>query len=417
MKNVQRRRPALSLFVLLATASLAAHGFEAIDTLPWPSRGLYPAYPREDDRPTDYWIQGGVLRDDNVLRTEGGERSDTVTRLGAGIRHEQRIVGRQRVRLEARGDFYKYNELSELDHFAYAARGDWLWEVGNQLSGTVSLGAVRRQVDISETREERLDTATELRAGATAGYLITPRFRVRGGVAGSRTERSEARETEMRATSVTLGADYVSPLANTIGLEYRNTNGEAPTLEFVDPLGAFVSNDYREQEISLVATYALGAQLRTGWRLGRTSRDYDQIPGRDFRGTTGRVFVDWLPGTKTILSFEAYREPRSVIDVAASHVLIEGISFGPSWAVTNKLVLSARVVRERRELEGDPELVLVAGTPLRDDRVNLLRFAVGWEPQRRWQVGLGIERGERESNRVGRDYDYSSVMGNLAYVW
>src|SRR5918996_174661 len=315
MKILQPRSAALTFLLVLAAAPISAAAFEAIDTIPWPSRGVFPAYPREDDRPTDFWVQGGVRRDDNALRLETGERSDIITRLGAGIRHETRVVGRQRVRLEARGDYYDYDRLNELDHFAYALAGDWLWEIGNNLSGTVLIGRERRQVDLAETLTERLDTTTLTRVGGTAAYLISPRFRVRGGLANTRAERSRVRETETRATSAVAGADYGSPLGNTLGVEYRATDGEAPFDEFVTGVG-FVSNDYDEREVSFVATYALGPQLRSGLRVGRTSRDYDQIPARDFDGNTGRIFVDWLPGNKTILGFEAYREPRSVIDIA-----------------------------------------------------------------------------------------------------
>ena len=60
----------------------------------------------------------------------------------------------------------------------------------------------------------------------------------------------------------------MSPLANTLGLEYRYANGNAPQLEFVVPLGAFVSNDYREHELAAVSSYALGTQLRAAVRLG-----------------------------------------------------------------------------------------------------------------------------------------------------
>jgi hypothetical protein len=416
MKNLQPRSAALTFLLVLAAAPMPATAFEAIDTIPWPSRGVFPAYPREDDRPTDFWVHGGVRRDDNALRLETGERSDLITRLGAGLRHEARIIGRQRVRLEARGDYYDYDRLNALDHFAYALAGDWLWEIGNNLSGTVLIGRERRQVDLAETLTERLDTTTLTRIGGTAAYLVSPRFRVRGGLAGTRAERSRARETETRATSAVAGADYVSPLGNTLGVEYRATQGEAPFEEFVTDLGTLVNNDYDERELSLVATYALGPQLRTGVRLGHTSRDYDEIPARDFDGVTGRIFVDWLPGNKTILGFEAYREPRSVIDIAASHVLLKGIAFGPRWAATNKLVLSARFVRERREFEGDPALA-APGVVLRSEVLSLVRFALGWEPQRRWQLALALDRGERESNFPGRDYNFAAVMGNLAYVW
>ena len=414
MKNVQRRFPACALLLFLVAVPTAVLAFEAVDTLPWPSRGAFPAYPREDDRPTDYWFNVGAMRDDNVLRVESAEQADTIARVGGGIRHEARVIGRQRVLLEARGDYYKYDRFSRLDHFGYSGVGTWLWEVGNQLSGTVVAGIDRRQVDLAETLTERLDLVRSMRLGATAGYLVTPRFRARGGVAATRSDRSAEVETETRATSLIVGADYVSPLANTVGLEYRTTNGKAPFEELVSGIG-FVNNDYRERELSVVSTYALGTQLRARVRVGRTWRDYDEIPGRDFDGTTGRVSVDWLPGAKTILGFEAYREPRSIVDIAASHVLVEGVAFGPRWAATNKLVLSARFVRERREHEGDPGLV--AGRTLRDELRQLVRFAVGWEPIRRWQVGLGLDRGERESNIPGGDYQYSAISGNLGYVW
>jgi hypothetical protein len=83
--------------------------------------------------------------------------------------------------------------------------------------------------------------------------------------------------------------------------------------------------------------------------------------------------------------------------------------------VTNQVVLSARLVRERRVYEGDP--ALSAGATLRNELITLWRFALGWEPQRRWQVGIALDRGERESNIAGRDYDFTAVMANLAYNW
>jgi hypothetical protein len=415
MKKVQSRGAVAVLLFSFMTLPGSGLAFEAIDTLPWPSRGAFPAYPREEDRPTDLWVQGGVRREDNALRVETGRQSDTIMRFGAGVRHEQRVIGRQRLRLEARGDLYNYDRFNSLDHFAYSALGNWLWEIGNELSGSIIVGAERRQADIGETLTERLDLVTATRAEATAGYLVTPSFRVRGGLAGARTDRSAARETETRAVSVVAAAEYVTPLANAVGLEYRTTNGEVPISEFVAPLGSFVDNDYRERELSLVATYALGAQLRTGLRLGRTWRDYDQLSGRDFEGNTGRVLVDWVPGNKTILGFEAYREPRSVVEVGASHLFLKGVAFGPRWAATNKLVLSARLVRERRIFEGDP--AVTAGGALRDELATLLRFAVGWEPQRFWQVGVSLDRGERESNIAGRDYQFTAVTANVAWNW
>ena len=415
MKNIQRRITALASVLSLAAVPSPAPAFEAIDTVPWPSRGFFPAYPAEEDRPVDLWLHAGVMRDSNTLRSETTEQADTISRLGGGVRIDQRVAGRQRVRLDARGDYYKYNTFSDLDHFAYAVLGSWLWEIGNNWSGELLAGIDRRQADIGETQAARLDLVTSKRVGGTAAYRISPSFRIRGGIAGTDTDRQEERDTNVRAVGATIGADYVSPLGNTIGLEYRDTNGEAPNAQFVPELGRFVDNDFHERELSLVVSYALGTQLRSSVRLGHTRRDYTDLPERGFDGNTGTILVDWLPGTKTVLRFEAYQLPRSIADVSASHEVVKGASFGPRWALTNKVVLSARLLRERRTFEGDPGIT--AGGTKRDEVFSLLRFALGWEPQRFWQVGLGLDVGERESNITGRDYQYTAAMANLAYVW
>jgi hypothetical protein len=412
MKKVQLCH---ALAFLVAVAPTPALAFLTVDTLPWPSRGGFPAYPADEVRPTTYWVQGGVMRDDNILRLENGGQGDTVSRIGAGIRHEQRIIGRQRVLLDARADYYAHYNFDQLDHLAYSGTGLWNWEVGNDLAGTLLVGRERRLTDISETQTARRDIATATRLAGTAGYFVTPSVRVRGGVASARGERSAREEAETRGVAWTAGAEYVSPLRNVLGVEYRRSSGDAPVSELIAPVGTFVDNDFEEREVALVAVYALGAQLRTDWRVARTTREYTQLTGRDFEGTTYRARVEWLPGNKTILGFEAYREPRSILDVAASHVLVNGIAFGPSWAATNKLVFSARLIRERRKFEGDPTIFLVPGTVMRDEVIQTTRLAVGWEPMRHWELSVGLDIGERESNTAGRDYNFVAGMVNLAW--
>lgn len=408
-------KKAQAALVASLLAPAVALAFETVDSLPWPSSGRFPAYPADPARPTDIWIQGGMMRDDNILRLESGGRSDTVTRVGAGFSHSQRVIGRQTVRLDARADYYDFQEFQRLDHFAYSGLADWRWEVGNNLSGSIAAGRERRIADLSETQSATRSMVTATRLSATGGYLVTPSVRLRAGVSRTLAERTERTDPETRATSVTAAAEYVTPLRTALGVEARRTDGEAPIAEAVAVLGP-VDNDFREREVAFVASYAPGAFLRGDVRVGRTTRRYTELPNRDFEGTTWRVRGEWLPGNKTSLALALYREPRSIIDVAAGHVVVEGISFGPSWAATNKLVFAARLIREDRTFEGDPALA-VPGTPLRDENTRTLRFGVGWEPQRHWEAGFAIDRGERESNISGRDYKFTALTGNLAWRW
>ena len=408
---MKRARAALLPLLLAPAVALA---FETVDTIPWPSQGIFPAYPREGAGPMELWAQGGIMRDDNVLRRETGEQADTIMRAGVGVRHEQRVIGRQRVRLQARADYYDYNEFAELDHLAYLAGADWLWEIGNDFSGVVGVGRERRLADIGESQNAVRNMLTDTRLSLSGGYRLGPSTRLRAALNTTRGESSAREFADTRATAVAVGADYVSPLNNTIGVEYRRAVGDAPVPELIAPLGTFVNNDYREREIALVVTYALREQLRSGLRLGRTERSYSELPGRDFDGTTGRATLEWLPGNKTSLLFSAYKEPRSLLEVAASHTVVKGVTFGPRWAYSAKTVLSALLLRERRTYEGDPALTL-PGQPLRDELITGVRFGVGWEPVRHWQVALSYDMGERESNFPGRDYDFNAVALNVAW--
>lgn len=401
---------------LLALTPAAALAFDAVDMLPFPSFGGFPAYPREVPGPTEIWAQAGVMRDDNVLRRSTGERSENIARYGAGVRHETRVYGRQSVLLEARGEYYDYDRFSSLDHFAYGALGEWRWELGNQLAGTLGYSRRHFQADISEQQAAVRDRITANRFYGTGGYRFAPDWRVRGGFEYFDFSRPTRAVAETRGGSLTGGIDYVTPLLNAIGVELRSTYGDAPVSEEIDPLGVFVNNDFREREVAAVLAYNLGVQLRLRGRIGRTKRSYGELSGRDFDGTTWRASVEWRPGSEVNLAFETFKEPHSVIDIAAHHVVRRGVSFGPDWAPTAKLVFSARLVNERRVFEGDPRAELL-GTPLLDETIRTLRFGVGWEPQRQWQLGTAIDRGERTSNRLDRDYRYTALMLNLRYTF
>jgi hypothetical protein len=175
-----------------------------------------------------------------------------------------------------------------------------------------------------------------------------------------------------------------------------------------------VDNDYTEKELSVVATVPAGAQLTGTGRVGRTTRNHKQFPERDFSGTTWRAGVDWTPLQKTGFEFALYREPRSIIDIGASFVIVSGVTFGPRWAPTPKLVFSALFLRERQQFAGDPNIFLL-GTPQRDETVRTFRLGAGWEPKRFIEVSGGWEHGIRTSNVLNRDYDFDALMANVRF--
>ena len=402
------------LIGLLALASAPALAFETIDTMLWPSDGAFPAYPGEGRRPWGLRAYAGTMYDSNVTRIPVAERSDLISRIGAGGSYAGRVYGRQSVVIDAYGEWRAYQELDRLNHFAYGTSAEWLWELGNDLAGAIGWRRTNRLAELGERGIARKEMITTDRFDAGGAYRISPDFRLTGGMGWVHTERDDPLEGEDsdNAWAGRGGIEYVSGLGNTIGLEARYGEGDAEVSDVL--VGDFPNNRYKQRELAVTLAYAVTAGLRVRGRLGHTTREYTDLPEENFSGTTGRAAVEWRPGVKTLLILEVYRQADPIVDADALHVDRRGALFGVSWAATAKLVFGARFVQERRLYVGDPSAVIVGG-PLRDDTLRTARFSIGWEPERHWQFATALDFGDRDSNILGQSYDYTAVSLNLQY--
>ena len=91
-------------------------------------------------------------------------------------------------------------------------------------------------------------------------------------------------------------------------------------------------------------------------------------------------------------------------------ILAEGWGIGPAWAPTSKLLFQLKYIREDRDFEGDPGFI-VSGGPPREDSFRGLSLGFGYTPRRNIQLSVSVTGGDRESNVVGTDYDYSAEIG------
>lgn len=408
-------RRLLAGFTLLAF-SAGVHAFRAVDELTPSTSGRFPAYVAEPLPLSLFWVQGGAMVDSNILRRSAPPPTEEVFRLGVGGRKDTYVYGRQMLRLEGRVDGYLYNRFSELDYLGYGGLAEWHWALGGDLDGVLGVSQQRYQRDFAQLQSATRDPITETHYVANGAYRLGPSVRLSAGVDAAHIEDQLVRQNELRTVGAFAEADYVTALGNRFGLQYRQAHGDAPVPQLVDPTGIFVNNDFREHAVLLTAAY-LNPFVRLDGRLGRTKRTYSDLPERDFEGTTWHITTDWLVTYKTALGFETYYEPRSIIDIGATHVVVRGVSFGPGWAPTAKLNFSARVMRENQQFAGDPGSVLVPGTPQRHEIVRLLRLGAYWEYSRQIHWTFAIDHGQRESNQINRDYRYNAFIANVRYLF
>ena len=402
-------------WVLLLTP-LCALAFEAVDVLVPASGGIYPAYPSELLRPYDLWAQFGMMYDTNLLRRTTGDNSELLTRLGVGGRIDQKVVGRQSVHAEARVDSYIYNKNSEIDNIGYGGLAEWRYEIGNDLAGTIGASRRRFQASLSEIQRAQYDPITETQLNATARYRVGPHIGLRGGTTYIDYNRPIRQFSNTKTLLVAGGADYVTDLGNALGIEVAEAKGDAPVNQLVDPLGIFIGNGYRQHDVGVVGTWIVSPFMRATGRVGKTTRHYTELPGRDFSGPTWNVMAQWLPTAKTMFTFESSKHVSSVIDIGPSHIVAKGYAFGPGWAPTAKLNFQARFLRQHQVFAGDPEAELGIA-PLRQEFIRGYRLGSYWEYSRQVHFTFSLDHGERESNILGRNFVYNAGIAQVRYIF
>jgi exopolysaccharide biosynthesis operon protein EpsL len=423
----------IGIAVMLCLPAVASG--QTTEDILWPDDGKFSGYPPESDpRRVQFSVSGGVYHDDNIFRLSDSaplpagvtSKSDTVYRVGLGLKADL-PVSQQRFLFDAKVDNYTYDSYDQLDHVAYRAGAAWKWRAGQRLSGDIGYARRRFLADLGEIQAPLKDLITEDRAYASGGFLVTPRWRVRGAADWIKWDHGDmSRESlDLRVSSTTVGLDYVTPANNSIGGQLKYSHGDYPNREAF--AGSTVVNNYDEYETSAVLHWIITGKSVFDARLGYTQREHDEVPARDFGGATGRLSLDWAPGAKTLLNAAVWREIRSVEEAgsleqaAASYILSTGASIGPAWAPTSKLVFQAKLVHEKREFQGDPgpafSVFPIAGAPgvQREDTFNGIRLSAGYSPVRSLRLSLSAERGDRNSNVLFRDYDYNRVSANARF--
>ena len=409
--------------ITLACSPVTSSAFQTIEEIQWPESGRFPAYSREPDdgRNVRFSVFGGVMRDDNLFRLSDAtdplttigstNRADTIYRYGARLRGDV-PASRQRILFEAEVDRRDYHNFGFLDHNAYRLGLAWKWAAGPQWSGDIGVGRRQYLASLAELQAPIKDLITEDRAFVSAGYRFAPRWRVRAGADSYNWEHGDASRVTLdnRTSSGTVGLDYVTPAENSVGGQFKYSYGDYPNRQVVP--GGTVDNNFNEYETSAVAHWAVTGKSALDGRLGYTSRRHDQVSQRDFDGMTGRLNYDWFVAPKTLLNVAVWREIRSIEDVAANYVLSEGWGLGPAWAPTSKLVFHVKYVREDRDYKGDPGFVLTSGQE-REDEFRGINLAAGYTPRRNLQFAVAVERGVRDSNIFGKNYDQNAVSANV----
>ncbi len=371
------------------------------------------------------FVEEKIVHDDNVFRLSdsadsnaligSSSKADTyrVTSFGLNL---DLPVSRQRLVASLAVNDSRYHRFGALDYTGHDLRTAWLWQAGSSASGQLGYSdssTLASFANILGTAPDHL----RLRQGFFNGaYLVTPSWRIQAG-ANRLEQRNSDPARQVNDADIVDGEvalSYVTPARSSLGLSTRAERGSFPEQQPI--AGTFVDNEYRQYRIGLVAEWPVTAASRLGGRIDRVSRRYDQLPQRDFEGTTGRLQYDWKPTGKLGLAAIAQRDISPFEYVRSSFVLVKGLTLRPTYSVTPKVDIAAALDFVTRDYLGDPSVALGVAQERRD-RVRAASAGLAYRPLRTVTLQLSALREKRSSNIAFGDYVANVVSLSVRFAF
>ena len=371
---------------------------------------------QEEARPLHLQVSGSVAHDSNLFRLPSAvdaqtaigssDKSDNIFRIGAGGKYEAQ-VSRQKFRVEASVDDYRFQNFDNLNNDSYDGRGEWKWQAGNFWDGTLGVGERRYLAGFANLQQNLKDMIDQGRAYGSANYNLHSHLRFTLDLSSydNRHSADSQKVFDSRVDNTAFTVNWVTPAQNTVGLQYRIASAHYPNRDVVGT--TVLDNAYQEKEYSLVAHWRASGASDFVFRLGRTERTFDQSPNRNFSGPTWRITYNWQPDGKVGLELATWREIAEFETLGTNYVRSTGISLAPTWSLTPKTSLRAKASYVTDKFLGDPGIVVVTNS--REDKSRIYQLSALWSPLRQTNVTLALETGERTSNQQFVDYKYQAI--------
>jgi hypothetical protein len=262
----------------------------------------------------------------------GGPRlGDSDTRLEAGANGAYNWDGQSLVgQIEAR-QFY-YDHFTDLDHFEYLGNLQLNWVAIRDLDGTLLFHQERVAAPFTNNQSTSLELDTDRDIGGTAGYKITPDWRVDAGL----TSHSYYAPLQLypdyveHETITHLGFTYLGIANLTFGASVDHTNGDFHDAPDVGP--------YSQYSGRLNANYAISGLTTLIGYVGYTDRN--QANDGSVSTLTGSIGYTRMLTGKTSLIVQLTRAVDSYLAAGGTEV-DSTASVGLNWSATYRLTVAA----------------------------------------------------------------------------
>jgi exopolysaccharide biosynthesis operon protein EpsL len=392
----------------------------------WPLAALIlaplPAAALFNDR-VEVFAGENVTYDSNLLRlskdvdprpfTGSDSRSDWISTTSVGASLD---VPWSLQRFQASYTWFRnrYRDFSQLDYDGHTARAAWLWSVTPHLTGDLGYTDSRTLANFANflvvPQHDILDTR---QAFANAVWFPVASWRLHAGGAWVEQTHSDTlqRVNDIRSNTGVVGASYVTPEDDRIGVEGRFERGRSPHDEIVPTTG--FTNGYHQDSAGIVGHWIATGHSILDARVDWVRRHYDQPTTADFSGPTARAAHTWTPTGKLTIVSSIYRDVGPIVDVqSANFVLVKGVAVKPAWQATDKIAITGDAEYNVWDYRGN----LLTGFDY-THRVRTFGVGLSYRPTQKILVQTGYSHEMRTSTVPFADYkdDIFNVSARIGF--
>jgi exopolysaccharide biosynthesis operon protein EpsL len=295
-----------------------------------------------------------------------------------------------------------FARFNGLDNTGLSGRGDWAIAVANRLTGRARVNYQQALGSFEDFRDTVKDTLTTRSSELELSYLVTPDVDLRAAVGDNSTGHDvQTRQlSDLTEWHWLVGAGQRTPLGNRIGIEFRQDTGSFPNRDF--NRFSTIDNGYTQQTASLTGAWQ-GGFARLDGKLGYAWRRFDHFGERNTAGVSGDLGLHYDYSAKLALDLSAYRHLQSLDDARSSSVIETGARLAPTWALSDRLLVSVEGSYRDRAYQDSGRL---PGASPPKETTHIVGLDVRYSPRSFVTFTAGVEQGSRRSSEAGFDYDY-----------
>jgi exopolysaccharide biosynthesis operon protein EpsL len=373
------------------------------------------------------FVGADITYDDNVFRFSSPEQaqqafgspatSDTIKRLDVGLDATVRL-SRQQLRLSTSLSESSYNRFDLLDNTAKSNLLAWDWRLGNDIFGVLTTSKNESIAGFSEIRNPIKNMRTVERQAVSLNWRFHPDWTAYGSRDQFKTENQlEIYEALNRDDKISeAGVRYSNPLGTQLALSYRLLDSKFPNR--TGSATVLFGDESVQSLLTLELAWLPTLKTRIRTKLSRVKIDYEDTPQREFSDFNQRFEIGHALTSKVTLNASVYKEVYPIDDILSTYVEATGLSFNPSWAITNKVILRGGVSYEDREYLGSSGIVnneFLTTADERSDSSKNANLALVYEPTLKSLIQMQYQTEKRKSTLNNQNFDFNSISFNARF--